>query len=339
MFERPVNATDLKAAEWVVRLEDRERALSAREQGEFFAWLMQSADHVKAFLGVADLSHVLDAFDRERRLDVEKLFLTGRSAAVPLRPNLAFLAGNRANQLAARPRRWVMPLALSVVLLCCAFFGWHSWSASKVYRTATGEQRTIRLTDGTVVTMNTHSRIAVRFSEQNRQVDLLEGEALFAVAHESSRPFVVQTRHARIRAVGTQFNVYDHSGETTVAVIEGAVQVVPAENPSVVGMVQAGEQARVDQSRDLRRETQDVRNAVAWRERRLVFENASLGEVMAEFNRYNAILLRADESLAAGKHLTGVFSADQPQSLLHYLEQDPGISIERVGDEVRIHLK
>jgi len=340
MFKRQLNATDLQAAEWVVRLEDRERPLSGRDQGEFFAWLMRSAEHVKAFLSIADLSHVLEGIDRERRIDIEQLFLSGRSPTVPLRPSrAATVAHDSSTQLPFRCKRVSLALAASALLTLGGFATWRAWTDTGLYRTATGEQRTVQLTDGTVVNLNTHSKFTVHFTDRTRQVDLIEGEALFGVAHDASRPFFVRTRDAVIRAVGTQFNVYEHGGETSVAVIEGVVQVVPAEKPTAARLLRAGEQARVARGSDIQRDKRDVRNAVAWRERRLVFEDASLGDVISQFNRYNMLQLRADESLAANKHLTGVFSADQPQSLLHYLEQDPRVAVVREGDEVTIRAK
>jgi len=338
MSERRWHGTDLQAAEWVVRLEDRERPISAQEQSEFFNWLMRSAEHVKAFLTIADLSRALDGIDSERRLDIEKLFPANRVAALPAHPGAAarlYPSGRPSTSTRIR----IGLLAACATLVLAAYGGWKLWAPLTSYRTAVGEQRTLRLPDGSVLNLNTRSRVVIRFSKNAREVQLLEGEALFAVERDPSRPFSVVTQSAVIRVVGTQFNVYDRPDATTVSVVEGAVQVAPAAHPTAANLLSAGEEVQIAPSAAIKRKHVDLHNALAWRERRLVFENASLGEVIAEFNRYNTVQMRADEALAADKHLTAIFSADQPQSLIHYLEQDPALAVEQAGHQVDIRQK
>lgn len=233
----------------------------------------------------------------------------------------------------------VAALAGVLLMTASAIAGWRMLRDSASYGTATGEQRTVQLSDGSVLNLNARSRVSIHFSKAARQVELLEGEALFSVEHDPSRPFSVITSNATIRAVGTQFNVYRRQDGTTVSVVEGAVQVTPDGAPSAARLFKAGEQATIGAGATVKRQSLDVDDALAWRERRLVFENASLGEVIAEFNRYNAIQLRAMGTLATTKRLTATFSADKPQSLLHYLEQDPALVVERKDDSVRIRLK
>jgi hypothetical protein len=96
-----------------------------------------------------------------------------------------------------------------------------------VYATGIGEQRTVTLSDGSTVELNSQSRLRVAFHPHERDVELLEGQALFHVAHDRTRPFLVQSEGAKVRAVGTQFDVYRKSDGTVITVVEGRVAVMP----------------------------------------------------------------------------------------------------------------
>ena len=91
-----------------------------------------------------------------------------------------------------------------------------------------GEQRSIQFEDGSTVDLNSRSKIRVKYSKQERDVELIEGQALFHVAHDTSRPFIVAVGATRVRAVGTQFDVYKKSNGTVVTVVEGRVAVYSA---------------------------------------------------------------------------------------------------------------
>ncbi len=89
-----------------------------------------------------------------------------------------------------------------------------------------GEQRSIALADGSTLELNSRSKVRVRYSEHERALELLEGQALFRVAKDTSRPFIVSCDGTRVRAVGTQFDVNKKRGGTVVTVVEGQVSVV-----------------------------------------------------------------------------------------------------------------
>jgi transmembrane sensor len=114
--------------------------------------------------------------------------------------------------------------ALAASLLIAIVGGWF-YSQRGVYATDVGEQRSLALADGSTVELNSRSRIKVQYTEHERRVDLLEGQALFHVAKHKSRPFIVQTGNTRVRAVGTAFDVYKTSSGTVVTVVEGRVAV------------------------------------------------------------------------------------------------------------------
>jgi transmembrane sensor len=96
------------------------------------------------------------------------------------------------------------------------------------YSTDIGERRSLTLADGSTVDLNARSSIRIEFSNAERRVELLQGQALFQVAKDKHRPFIVRTADTSVRAVGTQFDVYRKSSGTTVTVLEGVVAVYSA---------------------------------------------------------------------------------------------------------------
>jgi transmembrane sensor len=94
------------------------------------------------------------------------------------------------------------------------------------YETGIGEQRFVKLVDGSTMELNSRSRVRIRYSSLERDVDLIEGQALFHVAKDSARPFIVHSGSILVRAVGTQFDVYRKSSGTTITVVEGLVAVL-----------------------------------------------------------------------------------------------------------------
>lgn len=227
-------------------------------------------------------------------------------------------------------------------------------------RTSVGEQRTVRLVDGSIVYLNARSRIRVAFSSAERDIELDEGEAVFKVAHDVARPFRVHAGGATVQAVGTEFNVYRRASETTVSVLEGKVEIRPAEHvsastdgsakdsPALTGavgkadapvLITAGEQARITSRAVTKQAEPDVIAAVAWRQRRLVFRAARLEDIAAEFGRYSPQRIQLEDAVAREMRFTGTFDADDPGSLVLFLEKLNELSVRRDGEDFVIHAK
>jgi len=133
----------------------------------------------------------------------------------------------RAHRSFWRGRRRPMWVAATVV--ACAVGGVSLYLYSQLnltFMTETGEQRFVKLVDGSTMELNSRSRVRIRYSDGERDVDLLEGQALFHVAKDPSRPFIVHSGSTLVRAVGTQFDVYRKATGTTVTVVEGRVAVL-----------------------------------------------------------------------------------------------------------------
>jgi transmembrane sensor len=249
-------------------------------------------------------------------------------------------------------------LAFAATVLVAIAGTWVFLASSQRYTTAIGEQRSVVLSDGSVVTLNTSSSIRVKLTKATRTIQLLSGEALFQVAHDKGRPFDVVAGDTTVRAVGTQFNVDRRASSTTVTVVEGLVQVSTdpqanapqsMERVSKAGEesdsprtgsgsipVAAGEGVTVSPRVHPRATPANVATVTAWTQRRLIFEHRPLGEVADEFNRYNRQAIRIGSAELRNQEVTGVFQANDPNSFLDFVAKIPGVKIERDADAANV---
>lgn len=373
-----------EAAEWLVevRIGDIDAAARARLD----AWFRLSPEHIRAFLELSNIWE--EGADQEvsRAFSTAELIVRAQAAET----NVVVLDTGPQAELTAHTatasdtpgasrgqrERWGMHrLAASIAFLAIvvgALTLYRPWLPT--YTTGIGEQRTITLPDGSRVELNALSRIRVRFSKQERDIALLDGQALFYVAKDAGRPFVVTSGEAHVRAVGTQFDVYRKSGGTTaVTVIEGRVAVL-AGSPEVGGtalpqgvgtassaretdssqtgvvalpnlsfpgaspgvLVSAGQQVIVTARQISKPEKADTAAAIAWTQRELVFDETPLTDVAAEFNRYNDKPLVVSDASLKDFHVTGVFSSTDPSSLLKFLRAQKGIRVQETDEAIRI---
>lgn len=332
----------LQAVEWQMRL----RNPTQHDKAAFSAWLLESRSHVRNFLLLLALDKELGKLDPECRHDVDALIAQARTAPVP-HPAISQPAHHLEDPAIRRRRRRTWSLALAAVaasLVLAVTLNLQILPTAVEYATSTGEQRSVKLPDGSLVHLNTRSRLALRFSDSQRDVLLLDGEALFIVQHDASRPFRVITDTAVAQAVGTQFNVYKHPGFTTVSVVEGRVQVTAEGKSTAVqhsgthsSALSAGEEASVSRDGVIERQVAaDPNAAVAWRTRRLAFQDAPLATIVQELNRYNTLQLRLEGTELQQRKFTGVLDADKPESLLRLLSKEGDLRFVQRDNEMTI---
>ena len=320
---------------------------TAADHRAFGDWAARSPERVNAFLQSERLSRALTS-GRLRWPDtpVEELIRAAKAASsevINLSPPLARPRGlseavHGGFKTPSIALRRIVAVA-SITLLALGVWLYSVLSPER-FQTALGEQRSVVLNDGSVVTLNTSSSIEVRFGKDHRVVRLLAGEALFQVAHDAARPFDVAAGATTVRAVGTQFNVDRRVGATTVTVVEGKVAVfIPDDEAGVEAEnlpLAAGEQMTVAPLITPRAERTDAATVTAWTQRKLVFDHRPLGEVADEFNRYNRQAIEIRGVALRGLQITGVFATNDPESFLIFLAQFPDVSIER--DAERRHI-
>jgi transmembrane sensor len=240
------------------------------------------------------------------------------------------------------------------------FLIWGAVYRYPTYTTQIGERLSITLGDGSTVELNARSKVRIRFSKVERDVELINGQALFEVAKDRARPFIVRSGEAVVRAVGTEFDVYRKRDATTVTVIEGRVAVLTPRAPNSSALdtdranvdtsasrqmrnpavfVAAGEQVVVTNQVVRAPQRADVAVATAWTQRRLVFEGSALSDVIEDFNRYNTRQLVIEDPQLNDFHVSGVYSSTDPASLIRFLRAQPGVEVVEMDQEVRITKK
>ena len=350
MNERPGNlestrqASRESAAYWLAVLEDPD--CTAGERREFIAWLRSATANVDEFLRVGTLMHRL----RDPKLwpakDVQALI---DEAQAP--PSVSRLRPGTSDSRvpATTTRRWATAASVAAFLVL-GVAAWRIYGTqTETYSTSTGEQRVIDLADGSRLQLNTRSRVATEFSRKGRRVQLLDGEAIFYVAKDARRPFVVESANARVTAVGTAFNVRADTQQTTITVLEGRVRVSGSQDAVETAtrissqrsdlILGSGEQAVITQDEPTpRKSPSNVAVVTAWTKNRIVFENTPMSEAVAEFARYNGRRVTlVDEELRTRK-ISGVFASNDLQSLVQFLASDPRVEItsDATGWTVRL---
>ncbi|TKR56410.1 FecR family protein [Allopusillimonas ginsengisoli] len=201
------------------------------------------------------------------------------------------------------------------------------------YATVAGEQRSEILPDGSRLEINTRSRILVRFYDDQRHVELLEGEVLFSVAHNAQRPFLVDAGDAAVRVTGTQFNVRRYSAQVDVAVQSGSVEVTAGRwwNRRRATLT-ASQRTHVQTGKALAVEATDIAELTAWRQGKVVFKEQPLAQVIQEMNRYLTHPIRLTDSRLKGLSMTGVFNVQDAEAFLQALRSALPVAVRMRTD-------
>jgi transmembrane sensor len=224
-------------------------------------------------------------------------------------------------------------LSFAFALLLGVGLAWFMLSRPQVFQTKFGEQRSILLDDGSRVTLNTASKIEIDLNEDRRLIHLVQGEALFEVAHEAARPFDVRAGASVLRAVGTQFDVDMRPTHTTVTVVEGQVALMSGmdRDGRLPTLLAADRLVITAEGPGVARHGVDVAAAISWTQRQLVFEHRPLGEVAEEFNRYNHDRIEIGSDALRQEQITGTFQSNDAASFVSFLANIPGVRIENDG--------
>jgi transmembrane sensor len=345
-----------EAAEWFIEFSTGNPDRATKQA--FDVWLRKSPEHVRVYLELLPIWEDAAMPLPGQNPNADELIAWARQPESVVswhgtRDSQAPTELSAATYLhAARsPTRYRLPRirrALAASLVLAVIGGFALWSLTfngQTYTTGVGEQRIIKLDDGSTVELNTASRVRVHFSKHQRDIDLNKGQALFHVAKDPTRPFIVASNDTRIRAVGTEFDVYRRETGTTVTVLEGQVAVLNNAARTGAGtadatQLSAGEQITVNApiaaaSPPSPRHT-NVSTATAWTQHRLIFDATPLTEVAAEFNRYNTRHLIVEDKGLSDFHVSGSFASTDPSSLLRFLEAQHGLSVHESMTDIRI---
>jgi transmembrane sensor len=238
-----------EATTWFVEINEGEASQPEREA--FVEWLKTSPEHIRAYLQVSAHWEEAGALSEAALPSITDLVALARESTtadiIPIgefRPGdaieFATSVGRSADKLSAPPvrthrsQRYLLAASLASAIIGASALLWFEHERG-LYTTDIAEQRTVRLGDGSTVELNAHSKLRVTLGKHERDVELIAGQALFRVAKDPSRPFIVHSGETDVLAVGTQFDVNKHRSGTTVTVVEGRVAVFAAMQSSTGG--------------------------------------------------------------------------------------------------------
>jgi transmembrane sensor len=300
-----------EAAIWAAREEGG--SMTEADRAALQEWLQIAPEHSTALA-------------RYRKLSAE---LTPELPAIFEAIELKASASSRRNRF--RRKAWgsaalVTTAALALLLL----------RGPETVRTARAECHTITLADGSRVELNANTELQVRFGREERKVSLVRGEALFQITKDPSRPFVVDTPYGRVQVTGTVFDVRAASrNKVEITVIEGQVEVQPARRPEEKRNLTPDMQAllQIDRVTVQSLPAGAGRDAAAWRDGQVVFDDTRLDEAMAHFASYHGRSITVD-STAADFRLGGRYSLNDLSVLLDSLPTVLPVRIEHQGSAI-----
>lgn len=242
-------------------------------------------------------------------------------------------------------RRWAAALALF------ALFGSAFWFARRPternfaqhFTTGHAERRAVRLADGSTITIAPDSRVDVDYAPAERHIRLASGEALFEVAHNMARPFIVETPHGEVKAVGTAFDIAIAAREAEVTVVEGVIHIALPADPAgpspaepIEKMARKGERvafgmtARDGNSVGFIRQSEglDADSAIAWTRGKLVFHGEPLREVVAKINLYARGRILLTDPAAGSIPVYGIVDQGDTAAIRDLIANPRAVAIE-----------
>lgn len=275
------------------------------------------------------------AFERWRAADPAHEAAWRRAQAVWQRADI--LAPHLRERRPVRPpsgrRLWLRAAAVGAVAIPAGVLLVRSDLLSDLladFRTAAGERRTFALADGSTVELSGASALSVEFDTRSRRLRLIEGEAFFDVAREPARPFIVEAGGGRTHALGTAFDVKLGDGSVVVAV--SAHKVAVSIHGGTPMIVEQGQAIRYTADRIEPAQAADLRAVEAWRRDRLVFQDAPLGEVIADLQRCRGGRILLTDGRLRDLKVTAVFDTRQVDAALATIASTLPIRLHRLTD-------
>lgn len=293
-----MSAIDNQALGW--RRLQSERSLEGDEQAVLDAWLNEDTRHRGAYVRAAVIDNAIAHAVAQRDL------YPGEDRY-----------GLRSDTGADGKRRMLLKFGALAAGLAAIGVGVGTSlrlaGSEAVLATSKGEFKRVALADTSFANINGGSKLEVKLTSERRQVTLVQGEAWFEVAKDKTKPFVVQAGEVQVRAVGTAFGVRRYAEGAEVLVTEGTVEVWTG---AAKARLSAGQRSFVPNRTSViavAQEPQEVQRRLAWRGGKLVFTRQTLGEAVADFNRYSSKKIIIAEPSLANKRIFGQYQIDAPE--------------------------
>lgn len=337
------NSIDQTASYWALRMADH--SCSRKDKKAFENWLAESELHDVAYRKQLATLELLQGLSEE--------------------PKLKSLREQVLQETAVQKSSWFPhAIAYAMVLAAFVFFGRdtfynylpfnveeHPSHSATEYLSAVGERKRVSLRDGSVVTLNTDTKISVYYQPKKRFIVLDKGQALFDVAKNPLRPFIVSAGGQAVTALGTSFDVHLQLDKAVkVVLIEGKVSVdsmgqsggmhEKTASGRHVTMV-AGQQLLIGEStQDSRLEAADINSATSWLQGRLVFHDQPLISVVKNINRYNIKKINLDKTKSwSDIRISGVFNTQKNLDFIRAISSRHDLVLDIQNDMIRVTRK
>ena len=309
------NEIEAHAAAWLRR---RYWDWNDEQQAALDAWLAQSWAHQVAFWRLEA------AWDRTERLVVLRSGGQRQAETVQTKTLQPLLTRAVAG-------------ALAVVAFGVGAAWWLTRPDEQTYTTAVGAHKTIALADGSSVELNTDTVLRIAVSASGRTASLDRGEAYFQIRHDAAHPFVVMAGNHRVTDLGTKFVVRSDADHLKVTLFEGRVRLEAADGRKPVLLAPGDELvATADTVSTTRKSGAELSGALGWKRGLLVFQNTSLADAAAEFNRYNNRKLVVADSMAARRTIGASFPVNNIELFAQMARDVLRLHVEDRGDEIVI---
>jgi len=328
------------AERWFARLMAPD--CSQREREQFEAWLAKSPENALAFEDTKSLWAGLDNFDSDDVL--------GPHVAAALQPEATSFMGQwtaATDQLNRRPRqapasRWrlraIRGVAAALILGLFGLWAWKPEAPPDVY-VATASIESVSLSDGSTVQLDLSTTMDVRISSGRRDIALRQGRAMFDVAKDASRPFVVDAGVGTITAIGTKFEVDRIDGQVSVTLLEGAVGISTTGGFGDQRQLRlvSGQRARYASSTQAWTvEAADAAALTSWSQGFHVFGATPLRQAIMEINRYSSVKLKLSDPSLGNLVLSGSFKLGDGKAVSQALPYALPVKISYQAGEIVI---
>jgi transmembrane sensor len=311
-----------EAAAWVTQLEGR--APAADERARFDDWIGRSPTHASAYEEALRTWRDLAAM----RESEQYRSLLGQPT---LRERI--VSGLRAP-------RWFAVAVGTAAVAAIVWLGISLDALPFLHRptqvaTQVAEVRETTLPDGTRVVLGAQSQLSFEVTQRVRRAAVVGGDAYFAVTHDAARPFTVTIDDVQVRVVGTQFEIRRRSGEVSVAVAEGTVDVSSTTATAAPVRLHRGEALTAGDNAPLAVRAIEPTDIAAWRSGRLVYDNAELRDVVADANRYARSRIVIADAQLESLRVTTSFRTSQVEGMIETLQAAlPLVAERQAGGDV-----
>ncbi|EUJ11100.1 Fe2+-dicitrate sensor, membrane component [Methylophilaceae bacterium 11] len=313
------------AIRWYMQM--RDAAPDAPERTAFETWLLADVRHQSAYRLVTSTMEDFTSTDRLKNLSDA-------------------LTQQQYFEKTQRSRKLTKLGSGMAVLLLCLGLGWFgqiqyaAWQAMPIAQhtqnTAVAQISQRKLEDGSVVTANANSELDIIFYRHQRVVHIKRGEAIFDVAKDSERPFIVQTAQAKVTVLGTRFAVNQLANRVRVSVDHGRVQVARADDAQAPLLLRDGEVAEIVANDVPKRVNRHAGDGFGFAQGLIVFDQADMQEVAETLSRYRQQPIQAKFFGQTSPNVNAVLKTKEINDFIRGLPQSLPVTLQQTSEQLVI---